>query len=629
MEIYELITKGNPPGFSTGIDNEGVNFLDPPQAFEDLQNGYVYRQELRSRKGFVSFGDQLSDGSRVMGIFQNVNPQTSAVTTLACSKDYLYQYNSATNVWDQIPFNARLLALDPAYVFNISADNDYVSGTTYPDKDNNQRFVFCSRGMSEIYFYDGTEIGVFTNTDDNDQYENPTTGTLSRATYVTWFGERLNFFKPVITSVEYPQQILFSGIRTASGNGDKFNVAGSGQVDADTFEIMTGMTNFSNYLVLNFQRSTWVIRKTRDPFNPYFLEKVPSVLGTDASFSAVAWNNEVKSVGKTGFITTDGRQSLRFDTKIPYFAANKIDAQNFDLTYGGFDRINAQFFFSYRQSGSTLSDVTQDKVIVYNYEESQWSVNDARFSVFGQSISGEELTWDDIVYSTEHPTWGRMDTTEEIWNQIGVTSETQKTLAGDNDGFIYHINEGYDDYFATVSAITQASSAVATISGANFKVGDRVIFLNVEGMTEINNQILTVTAATTTSITVSINSTLFTAYTGAGTVEKVIDFYAKLTPFNPYREVGRRCYINCIEVLLDTNSNDVYLDIFEDEEEAPYKTVLLSPNASTTKAREWITATVDNEANFHNFVLRNQSYENPTVVSSIRVHAQEGGYTSS
>lgn len=612
MDIYEI------SGFKSGIDDSGVNFLDPADAFGMLENGYVYRQQILSRKGFTQFANRCSDESRVMGIFENVLPDSTR-ELLVCTKEFLYSYDEGTDTFTQLANNGSA----PAGGFGITSDAHYVSGTTYFTKSGSQRFIFCSEGMSDIYYYDGTDVRSFTQ--DDPDYAAPSAGALTRATHVIWFGERLNFLTPVIAGATNPQAVLYSGIRDSSGNGDKFNVPGSGIISADTYEILKGGLILGDVIVLKFQRSDWTLEKTRDAFNPYFVRKIPSVLGTDAGFSPVNWNYEIKSVGNTGLITTDGRQSKRFDNKIPYFASDNIDQNKLAYVTGGFDRINGQFLFSYVDA-NTEAD-TQDKVLSYNYEESTFSINDQRFSVFGQTDAGTNLTWDDID-ETIKPSWARWDTTEEIWDEIGTTVNTQKTLAGDDLGFVYQINQGYDDYFVAISNITQASSAVVTVSESAFQVGDRVIFENVEGMTEINNLIGTVTAATTTSITVNIDSSLFTAYSANGTLSKTISFMGKMAPFNPYRNQGRQCYISHIEVLLETQSSAVNMDIFIDEEEQYFKTIELIPTTNSTKFRQWKTAIVNQEANFITLAFHKESAVNQVIISAIRIHCSPGPLTA-
>ncbi|MDT4857248.1 chp_TIGR02217: family protein [compost metagenome] len=71
----------------------------------------------------------------------------------------------------------------------------------------------------------------------------------------------------------------------------------------------------------------------------------------------------------------------------------------------------------------------------------------------------------------------------------------------------------------SVTGITQASQAVISVgAGHPFVVGDSVVPTGVLGMTQINGLRALVTAVTSTTITVAINSTTFSAYTSAGTV---------------------------------------------------------------------------------------------------------------
>jgi len=613
MEVYEIT------GFSTGVDRTGVNFLEPKDAFEIIKNGYIYRQELQSRKGFVKFGNRLgtqvgetTDSTRVMGIFENVLPDGTK-ELLVASKKFLYSYNTGTGLFDQILFNSAVAIVD----FGIADNEDYISGTTYLKKDGSQRFVFTGKGMTDVYFYDGTDVKRFTNTTDNPDYIAPAEGPLTKATKIIWFGERLNLFSPEINAIVYQQGVLYSGIRTASGNGDKFNVAGSGLLSADTYELMRGAIIRGDIIIMNFERSNWVLEKTRDAFNPYFVRKIPSVLGTDAAFSAVSWAESVKSAGRTGMVTTNGNVSLLFDNKIPYFTRDEIDPVNFGLTYGGFERDNGQFLFAYRESGSTLTEVTQDKVLTYNYKEETWSINDQRFSVFGQSDEGLNLIWNDIDENI-NPEWLEMDTTEEIWDKIGIGKSVQKTLAGDDEGYIYQLNVDYDDYFSSITGITHAAEAVISTESA-FKPGDKVYLSNVEGMTEINGISAIVLSSTDTDITINIDSTNFTAYTGEGNVSKYIIFETRLIPFNPYRSQGLKCYVSHVEFMVNNGGSGFYVDVYEDEETTPFKTCLIEPRNTNERLKEWVNMSVNQESNFLTFVLRNETVSNKLVITSIRI----------
>ncbi|MGB7387688.1 MAG: DUF2460 domain-containing protein [Pseudomonas neustonica] len=70
-----------------------------------------------------------------------------------------------------------------------------------------------------------------------------------------------------------------------------------------------------------------------------------------------------------------------------------------------------------------------------------------------------------------------------------------------------------------ITAVSKAASAVLTVGSNTFVVGDSVVVTGVAGMTEINDQRALVTARTSTTITLAIDSTTFSDYASGGTVQ--------------------------------------------------------------------------------------------------------------
>lgn len=632
MEVWEIT------GFRSGIDRSGVNFLEPKDAFQNIENGYIYRQVLQSRLGFKQFSSgPLSDGLRVMGIFTNYL-RDGSTQTLAITKDHLYVYDSVTDTFDLVPTGG---SLGVGHLFGIAGNESYVSGTTYPLANGDDRFVFTSIGMTHVYQYSAGVVTDFTNAIDNPNYQQFAGGQLTRAKHVIYFGERINFFYPVIVAAPYPQGILFSAIRTAGGNGDKFNTSGAGLIILDTIDFISGASILGNIISMNLSNSNWALEKTRDAFNPYLARKIPSVIGTNASFSFAQWGIEVMSVGITGILTTDGRMSNRADDKIPFFTQDEIDEASIDLTYGGFDRNTSQFLFSFLSAESASLTTTQDKVLVGNYEERSWSVYDMRLSVFGETFEGMNKPWNQIFDdNVEHASWAEWRTTEEIWNKIGIGDNTYKCLAGDNNGYIYELDQDCDDYYTPITGagITNANPAVITIGGANFQIGDEVTISDVVGMTEINNfdpalpnepyLPWIVTAVTPTTVTIQCNSLAFGVYVSGGSVSKVIKFKAETIPFNPWREQGLRVFITHVEFLLNTNSGTLSVDVYQNEETTPFKQNILIQTTTTLQARQWINMSVNNEADFMTFTLKQTNPAVQVKLQSIRIHCAPGGSTS-
>lgn len=636
MQVFEIT------GYKSGIERSGVSFLDPIDAFENLENGYIYRQVLQSRLGFKQFSTgALSDGLRVMGIFTNFL-RDSTKETLAVTLNHLYRYNTATDTFDLVPTGG---SLGGAHLFNIASNDEYVSGTTYPLANGGDRFVFTSSGMTHVYQYFPPSalnpLGLvtdYTNAADNPDYQAFAGGALTNAKHVIFFGERINFFYPTIAGNPNPQGILFSAIRTAAGNGDKFNTSGSGLILLDTVEFISGASILGNVIAMNLTDSNWTLEKTQDAFNPYRPRRIPSVIGTNADFSFAQWGNEVMSIGLTGIITTDGRVSNRADDKIPFFTRDDIDQANINLTYGGFDRNTSQFLFSYLSADAPPLTTTQNKVLVGNYEERSWSVYDMSFSVFGETFSGLNLTWDDI-YEVNDPSWLEWNTTEKAWDQIGLGQNNYKCLAGDDNGFIYELDQDCDDYYTPITGVVNSNPAVLLIDPTNFAVGDQVVISGVQGMTEINNfdptlpyeefTPYTVVAFGPGTVTILENSIPFgIAVPNTGAVSKIINFSAETIPFNPWREKGLRIFISHVEFLLSTNSGNLLVDVFQNEENAPFKQNILIQPTAIGQSRQWVSMVVDNEADFMTFRMRQSSPALQVKLVSMRIHCSPGALTS-
>jgi len=80
---------------------------------------------------------------------------------------------------------------------------------------------------------------------------------------------------------------------------------------------------------------------------------------------------------------------------------------------------------------------------------------------------------------------------------------------------------------------------------------------------------------------------------------------------------------------LANNGARLLVDIYDDEEPDPFKAnILCEPDSDSTKSREWISIVVDNEADFHTFVMKQESPSVQVRIISIRIHASPGGLTS-
>ena len=573
---------------------------------------------------------------RVMGIFEYI-ADNEIKELLTFDKDYLYRFDETTNTLQQVLSTSD----DPITTFGITGNDDYVSGTDYPDKVFNARFVFTGKGMTDVYFFDGYGIKRFTNAVDNTDYQafGSPSEVLTRAKHVFFFGERLNFLVPVLDGILYPQGLLFSAIRDSSGKGDKFNTSGAGLINLDTRDYISGWGKVEDRVLITLYESEWVIDKSSDNFNPYIPREISSVFGTDADFATVVRSSKAESLGKLGVIDTDLSTTIRVDDNIPYFTRDEVDPDDIDLTYGGYDEDNSQTLFSYRSNEGPIAD-TQDRVLTHNWNEKSWSVFLQRFSCYGRSEAGTILAMNQIDENIKDE-WIAMDTTEEIMNKLGLTKSFKKTLAGDDNGFVYHINVDYDDYTNRIFDITSASSAVLTLDEHAFQVGDNVKIEQVEGMLNANEEnginssasgkaFYTVTAISEADSTVTINhiTSDLTAYSTGGLISKTIDFSATLNEFNPWRDKGYQCYLKEIEFYLENNGAGLLVDISDSNTPGAYINKVKIEPLNSAKANEYVKLQIENVADFHTIKMTQLSKSNQVIIKSIRILAEQGGFTN-
>lgn len=87
----------------------------------------------------------------------------------------------------------------------------------------------------------------------------------------------------------------------------------------------------------------------------------------------------------------------------------------------------------------------------------------------------------------------------------------------------------------TVTAATAANPVVITTSAAHgYSTGDEALLERLGGMVELNDRWFTITVLTTTTFSLGVDGTLYTAYTTGGTSKKA------LQPFTPDADYGHR-----------------------------------------------------------------------------------------
>lgn len=152
-----------------------------------------------------------------------------------------------------------------------------------------------------------------------------------------------------------------------------------------------------------------------------------------------------------------------------------------------------------------------------------------------------------IVMQQSHDQWFKLfpNRMQNQFQQNGTNSNGPYTFNIANVPLVQgHVDQNVQPGFtitANITNVTQATQAVVTANNT-FTVGQLVTIAGVTGMTQLNGNTYQVINSSGTSFTLNVNSTAFTAYTGAGTASIVVNSSGLLTS-------------NVYVTAIDTNGN--------------------------------------------------------------------------
>lgn len=136
------------------------------------------------------------------------------------------------------------------------------------------------------------------------------------------------------------------------------------------------------------------------------------------------------------------------------------------------------------------------------------------------------VTGADTVQLVRTYSFGGEKYVRNIYKPVSSPAVTMKRNAGSFAGFSIDYKSGTafltPDISKLISNITQAvTPTVTTTTAHGFAVGDKIWIKNVNGMTQINDRVVTVLSTPlTTTFTIDVDTSAFNAYASAGEAEK-------------------------------------------------------------------------------------------------------------
>lgn len=527
---------------------------------------------------------------------------------VCCSTTSASLYRPATNTFIGIPFSHTTGALS-AFTGNNS---NFFSFTNYPDKAGNPRLMMVNN-VDAPAFFDGNIIKTFTVLIDNPDYAAPPQGVLNTALHCFYFGERILFLRPTIAGITYKNGILYSGIRDAAGDGDKFNVPGAGLIELSDDSPIQAAVRLRDKLIIWTDENIWELNVTSE----FELPLLPRLIatgeyrGSQCPYSGAKWLSSASAVGGWGIVGTDARQAQRVDQRIPFFTRDRIYQSRISSVFGSSIPETSQWWWCYpdKDDAEGAANFPSSRILTYNYDEQNWAIYKLRMNCLGYFRTTFEITWDDVNEDLQ-PDWAQWDTTDDIWDDFFSQSNVNFSLGGDNLGFIYRLEADQDDFISAISGVTNAPQAVITVAEPDlFKVGDKVAVYGVTGI-ELNGESLInyepvgsleVVAVGGSTITVNQDTSLASAYISGGYLQKLIEFVAETKPLNPYSQQDKKCKLIKIYFFVSTGTHNFFVDFFTDRGSTPYleRVEIDCSTPPTGDNKKWVPVTVNTTASFH------------------------------
>lgn len=363
-----------------------------------------------------------------------------------------------------------------------------------------------------------------------------------------------------------PNQSDSSGTANGQSNAD-----GAGFVDATTDEQIVSAEFIKDRLIVYFERSTWELAYTGNEVFPFRWQKINTELGSVSTYSTVPFDKIILTIGNTGVHACSGANVERIDNKIPD-EIFQFDNDQIARVFGIRDFFTELVYWSFTMKDQDKNSVFPNSVLVYNYKNDSWAINDDCITALNYFEQQQDVTW-----ATAASTWEEMGTV--TWDSGVLQALFRQILAGNQQGYVFIIDpeESRNAPVMQITTLVDNGDGSVTMAVINntLNPGQYVAIENVQGITGINVDFISpsdlsygiyeVEVASTNSITISLNpgQVLTGVYTGGGNLTRVSNYNIKSKQWNPYVDKGRDVYLARINFAVEsTFKGQVVVDYF-------------------------------------------------------------------
>lgn len=353
------------------------------------------------------------------------------------------------------------------------------------------------------------------------------------------------------------------------------NIPGKGFfVDIDTTEkILTAAIN-QEIMILGLEKTQRKLIGTSNPLEPIILQIINPEFGSESTFSAIALDKGILSVGDFGYILTTSFNAQRFDLKIPDTIYQIQNNNNGNKRVSAIrDWRNEFIYFTYPLWNSL--DIFPNRSVLFNYRENNFAIFREEYTTYGYFQEQSSKTWAQYNYLT----WEQW---LDPW-ESGIEAALYSDVTGGNQqGFVL---KKVNNKMANDQSHYIQNIVGITITSPNHlrEMGDFILIQNALGVTNLNGQVVKVTKIVDNN-NFEIDLAGIGTYLGNGTFS-IIDNFSILTKQFPFVwPQGLATRIGTQKYLFDgTASGEVTIDLFTSQNtNTPANDPIVSPYQTFT-----------------------------------------------
>lgn len=339
----------------------------------------------------------------------------------------------------------------------------------------------------------------------------------------------------------------------------------AGFIDATTEEAILSAEFIKDRLIVYFERSTWELAYTGNEIQPFIWQKLNTELGSESTFSTVPFDREILTVGTTGVHSCNGSNVARVDNIIPDVVFQIRNTNSGPARVAGIrDYFAEMVYWSYPNSAQAQVQTFPNKVLVYNYKNNAWAINDDCITAFGYFEQQTGLIWSLATF-----TWA---STNATWSSGTLQADHRQILAGNQEGFTFIVvpegpGAGSNAFAMQITdmAFTAADETVTlTIIDHTLAVNNFIKLQDLTGVVISGSGIYKVVERIdANNVNIGPVTSFVGVYAGGGTVARVSQIDIKTKQWNFYQNIGKNVYIQKIDFnVTKTTSGQITVDYF-------------------------------------------------------------------